>query len=208
MYFRKYLIVIALLLLANAGTAQITSFVGARAYPSYGKTRVYDGSMALGYGAGITYVFWEYNNWFIKTGADFLSRTSTIQDIPRYYEVPRGLELVRTDVLYKQQDISVPIYIYYLPWEKKGNAILVVGGMDVMYTIQTNYEHDTFGSVSFDGADIDNKVKAGFTLGAGYQRELTDIMFLNVYPTINLDIRSDKPFTSFGLTLEWIYGIY
>ncbi len=208
MHFRKVFIAVLFLLIVSTGSAQINSFVGAMAFPTIGKTRVYDGSMALGYGGGITYVFWEYKEWFIKSGAEFISRSSMIRDIPRHFEVPSGSELVLTDVNYQQQDLAIPIAVYYLPYEKKGNAVLVMGGMNVMYSIREKYMHDTYGSVVFSGEDIENEVKIGFTLGAGYQRELSNIMFLNVFPTFNMEIKANKPFTSIGLTVELIYGIY
>ncbi len=77
-----------------------------------------------------------------------------------------------------------------------------------MYTLQVEYQHDIYGSHIISGKDTDQQIKMGFTIGAGYQRKFSDILFLNITPTLSLDIRSDKPFTAFGLSLEMIYGVY
>ncbi len=208
MQIRRYIFLISLLSIFFTGTSQITSFIGARAYPTIGKTRASNSSMSVGYGAGITYIFWEYEDWFIKTGADYLSRSSQVNELPRYFQVPFGQELQKIDMRYTQNDINIPIAVYYLPYREKGNAVIVMGGMDVMYSMETKYEHEVYGSALFSGEDIDQHIKIGFSFGAGYQREFSDVLFLNVLPTMNLDIRSDKPFISFGLTLEMIYGFY
>ena len=208
MQIRRYIVLISLLSIFFTGTSQITSFLGVHGYPTLGKTRASNTALSVGYGAGLTFVFWEHEDWFIKSGADYLSRSSKVFELPRYFEVPAGQELQRIDMRYTQNDINIPFAVYYLPYRKKGNAIIVMGGMDVMYTMQSKYDHEEYGSVVFAAEEIDQNVKIGFSLGAGYQREFSDVLFLNILPTLNLDVKSDKPFTSFGLTLEMIYGIY
>ncbi|MFC2129311.1 hypothetical protein ACFLQX_00875 [Bacteroidota bacterium] len=208
MQFRRFTLIVCMLSIYMTSSAQITSFVGGRVYPTFGKTRVYDGSFALGYGAGFTYVFWEYDAWFIKAGVDFVSRSSNIVDIPRYFEVPLSEELVTVDIHYTQQDIDLPVALYYRLYEQRDNAFIVMGGMDIIYTLRTLYQHDTYGKSIVIGDDNKQRINIGFSLGAGYQREISNIFFINILPTINLDIRSEKPFTYFGLTVEMIYGIY
>ncbi len=208
MQTRKFVLLTCFLSVFLSGTSQITSFIGASAYSTLSKTRTSDASFAIGYGAGISYVFWENDEWFIKSGADFISRSSNIVDLPRYFDVTGDQGLVEIGQLYNQKNIVVPIAVYFIPWKKKKNAILVMGGMNIMYTIQSKYQNDTYGTHVLSADDIDHNVKVGFLLGAGYQREFSDVLFLNIFPTLNIDIRSDDPFTTFGLTLEMIYGVY
>jgi len=208
MHYRRIFLIVTLLYLSLSGFSQITSFVGGSVFPSISKTRNDNTSFSPGLGGGITYVFWEYPNWFIRTGMEYVSRSSGVYEIPRYFDLTEGNPLEKTDMVFTQQNIVVPISLYYIPFRKKGNAMLVLGGMDIFYVSRMKFKHDDYGLATLSGTDIDQQIIAGLTLGAGYQRELSDILFINIYADMDMDIRADRPFQSFELKIELIYGIY
>lgn len=204
----KYLIALSILLFGVSVNAQITSFAGVTINGSLSSTRAATASYLPGYSGGIDYILWEYPEWYLKTGLHISFRNSAILEIPKYFDVSTEELFTPTDIQYSERNLLIPIQGFFPLLNRKENTLLIGAGLEMMYTIREKYIHDNFGEVSFQGEDIDKPFKTGVMLGAGYQRELSDIMFLSVYPSVNLDVKADRPFTSFELTLELFYGVY
>jgi len=193
--------------LQHAG-AQINTFAGASFTPSFTGVRSDDASFRPGYSAGFSYIYWDFTNWFIKSGINYSFRSSEILDYPEYFTNVYNNPPVPVRMVYDQRSLAVPLTAYFAFYNRNENALLVTAGMELLLTTSVTYTHDTYGSSTLRSADLDNRFKTQLGLGVGYQRELTNFLYLNLVPSFYMDIRSDRPFNTIRLTMELIYGIY
>ena len=207
---KKYiLLAVFLFMFSNEALhAQVNSFAGVSLAPGFGSVRSPNASYTLGYSGGLDYILWEYPEWYLKTGLHVGFRNSNIREIPKYHDVPADQRFIPVDMTYAERNIMIPIQGFFPLLNRKDNALLLGAGLEMMYTLQENYILDNYGKVSIGTSDIDKPFKTGITVGAGYQREISDLLFFSVYPSINLDVKADRAFTSFELVLELFYGVY
>jgi hypothetical protein len=206
-YLKGFLIYLFLFYAGNL-SAQISSFIGISLTPGFSSTRSVNASYAASYSGGVDYILWENPGWYLKTGLEFQSRNSGVREIPKYFEVDPEDIFTPVDMKYGELNVLIPLQGFFPLLKKKDNAMLLAAGMEIMITLEERFVHDVYGKASVNGEDINKAFKTGIMLGAGYQRELSDILFLNIYPSVNLDIKADRPFTSFELTIELLYGVY
>lgn len=208
MKINRTILIVLLLTGSMVSSAQIESFIGGSITPGISKVRSSNSTFSASYGGGFSYVFWDNPAWYVKSGLEYYKRTSGIREIPKHFTVPPAELFVPVEMVFEQSDLVIPIQAFFPFRDRKGNALLLAGGLEVMYTIQQKYQHDVYGDAVFSGADINTKVNTGIMFGAGYQREISDDLYFNVFPSFNFDIRSDKVFSGFELTLEILYGVY
>ena len=188
--------------------AQINTFMGVTVSPSLTGVRQTEASYRPGFSAGVSYIYWDFTNWFIKSGLEYTFRSSEILDYPEYFEGVRNDPPVPVHMVFDQKNIMIPLTAYFAFFNKAENALLLTAGMELMVTTSVSYSHDTYGKATLRGDDLDNRFKTHLGIGVGYQRQLSRFLYLNAVPSFYMDVRSDRPFNSIRLTLELIYGVY
>lgn len=205
----KRIILISILAFISLGVhSQITSYLGASATAGITQIRnTNNTTYGLAYTAGISYALWEFPGWYLKSGLGFTSRYSGLQDIPKYWVNPED-PFTRIDINYNQLDLSLPIQGFFPVFQHKNHTLLLLGGLEMFYTLREQYQNDNYGIATVTGVSIETPIKTGLMFGAGYQYQFNDITYLNIFPSMNFDIRSDRRFTSFLLTAELLIGVY
>ncbi len=203
-----FLVVFLTLISLQHTVAQINTFIGASVTPSFTGVRSDEASFRPGFSTGFTYVYWDFTNWFFKSGLNYSFRSSEILDYPQYFTNVYNNPPVPVRLVYDQRNLAVPLTAYFAFYNRNQNALLVTAGMELLVTTSVTYTHETYGSSTLKRASLDNRFKTQLGLGVGYQRQLTDFLYLNLVPSFYMDIRSDRPFNSIRLTMELIYGIY
>lgn len=202
-----FLILIAFFLFSGA-KAQINTFVGGNLQGSYSVVRENDASYKPGFGGGLNFYYWEYTYWFIKAGIDYSYKTSSYHDYPdvfgdTYLDYPDPV-----DINYIQHDISIPLSAYFPLLERQGNYFILVGTLEMAYAITGKLSNPEIGTLQLKGDDIKNRLRTAIGIGAGYQVQLDKNIYLNAFPSYNIDMRADRPFNSIRLTVEVMFGIY
>ena len=197
-----------LLLSCIALEAQINSYVGGNLQGLIGSVRSDSSTFKPGFGAGASFYYWEYDFWFFKAGIDYAYKSSSFSDYPfefgdEYVDYPD-----RVSIEYFQHDISIPLMIYFSLFEQRGNALLLNGSLEMAFTIASKMTSPDIGEVKLSGSDIKNRLRTSVGLGVGYQRQLDRDLYINIYPSYNIDLRAHRPFRLIKLTAEIMFGVY
>lgn len=205
---KKALFLALFLLLTLASRAQINLYMGGNIQGSVTSIRGDESTSNPGFVVGASFVYWESEYWFFKTGLDYYYRTSSILDYPDVF----GVDPVGPDdkirITYEEHAVGVPISFYFRPVESGGNTLLVTASLNTLIVAGFKASSEEYGEVALKGTDVKHRVKANIGLGVGYQRQLDEHMFLNMIPSFNMDLRGDKTFNSFTITAELIFGVY
>ena len=113
---------------------------------------------------------------------------------------------INVDIL--SHSIGIPLTVYIRPYESGKNAILIIGKLETLITLHEKASNEEYGEVVYKGTDIDSQIRTNVGIGVGYQRQLDRYIFLNIYPSFNVDIRANHPFNSITLTAEILFGVY
>lgn len=205
---KKVLITLSVIIVSSSIRAQINLFVGGSLQGSMNWLRGTGHTTEAGFGGGLTFVYWEYEYWFLKAGLDYHLKSSAIQDYPVDYNVPIISPDDQVEITYREHSIGLPLTVYFLPLESGGNALLLAGTLRTMYVPRLKEKTEEYGDAMLKGTAIRNRFKTGVGIGVGYQRELDKNMFLNVVPSYQLDLRSNRAYSSVCLTVEYIFGVY
>lgn len=197
--------VIILICIPSLSTAQISSFLGGSLSSGPGVVKANESDYALGYSGGISYVLWENPAWFFRSGIVYAKRTSFVNEFPIAFPNP-GYE--KLDMKYSQYDLQMPLQAFFPVIHNKPNALLLMGGLELNYTTRAKYENDMLGSALVAGSDLNRQISTAVSIGAGYLRRLDQDFYLNIYPSFNRDLRADKTFNYFKITLEIMYGLF
>jgi len=208
MSVRKALYSAAFLLLSMGAAAQINIYVGGNLQGNYSWIRGDENTFKPGMGGGFSFVYWEYEYWFIKAGVDYSYRQSSSLEYHDYYGTESTGPEDKIIIERKEHHISVPLSLYFRPWEDRENALLLVGTLEPMFAVRVKENSDLYGETVLSGSQVKQRVKTNLGVGVGYQRQLDRYMYLNVFPSFHFDMRSDRPFTSIKLTAELIFGVY
>lgn len=205
---KRAIYLLVFLFLAVTAKSQINIYMGGTLQGNYSWIRGDDHTFEPGFGGGFSFVYWEYEYWFLKAGVDYNYKSSSCLDYPEDY----GVEITDPDdkinITFTEQTIGVPLTVYLRPYESGANALLVTGSLTMMFVAHLKENSEELGELILKGSDINTRIKTNVGIGVGYQRQLDQHLFLNIVPSYNMDIRAARAFNSFTLTAELIFGVY
>lgn len=188
--------------------AQINLFLGGNLQGNYSWLRGAGQTFQPGFGGGVSFVYWEYEYWFLKTGIDYTYKTSSALRYPEDYHEPITSPEDKVQITYTEQNVGIPLTVYFRPYESGANTLLITGSFAMMYLAFLKENTEEFGEMVLKGSDIKSRIKTGLGVGIGFQRQLDKQTYLNIVPSFNIDIRSPRAYQSITLTAELIFGIY
>jgi len=206
--FKKAVYLAVLFLISVPLQAQINVYMGGNLQGNYSWIRGDEQTMEPGFGAGFSFVYWEYEYWFIKAGIDYTNKTSTILDYAEDYGVIPENPDDKINTTFREQAIGIPLTIYFRPYEWDANTILITGTLEAMMAINVKESSEEYGEIVLKASDFHTRTKTNLGIGIGYQRQLDKHMFLNIVPSYNIDLRADRAYNSITLTAELIFGVY
>ena len=205
---KRAVYLIVFLLVSIAGQSQINVYLGGNLQANYSWIRGGDASMEPGFGGGVSFVYWEYEYWFLKAGLDYYRKTSTMMDYPDDYGIEPENADDKINITYMEQSMGIPLTVYFRPYEWGANTILLTGSLTTLFVISLKENSEEYGEIILKGTDLKTRIKTNVGIGVGYQRQLDKHKFLNIIPSYNIDLRGDRAFNSITLTAELIFGIY
>ena len=208
MMLKRAVYLIVFLLVSIAGQSQINVYLGGNLQANYSWIRGGDASMEPGFGGGVSFVYWEYEYWFLKAGLDYYRKTSTMMDYPDDYGIEPENADDKINITYMEQSMGIPLTVYFRPYEWGANTILLTGSLTTLFVISLKENSEEYGEIILKGTDLKTRIKTNVGIGVGYQRQLDKHKFLNIIPSYNIDLRGDRAFNSITLTAELIFGIY
>lgn len=208
MKLKKVVYLAVFLLVSVAAQAQINVYVGGNLQGNYSWIRGDNPTGDIGFGGGASFIYWEYEYWFLKAGLDYYHKTSSVMDYPDDFGVEPENADDKINITFKENTIGIPLTVYFRPYEWGANTLLLTGSLTILYVINMKEYSEEYGELALKGSDLKTRVKANVGIGVGYQRQLDQHMFLNIVPSYNIDLRGDRSFNSITLTAELIFGIY
>lgn len=208
MRLKRAIYILGFLITASTAGAQINIYLGGNLQGNYSWIRSEQSSYNPGFGVGVSFAYWEYEYWFLKAGVDYLNKSSSSYEYPDIYEVPDYGPDDKINIDITEQNIGIPISIFFRPFESGNNALLILGTLEIMIGVHQKAYNEEYGELVFTGSDIQSQIKTNIGIGVGWQRQLDRYKYLNIYPSYNMDIRADRPFNSIKLTVEFLFGIY
>ncbi|RLD89518.1 MAG: hypothetical protein DRJ29_16495 [Bacteroidetes bacterium] len=208
MLLKRTLYLSVFLIVSVAGQAQINVYLGGNIQGNYSWIRGDEPTKEPGFGAGVSFVYWEYEYWFLKAGIDYTRKTSTVLEYPDDYGVEPENSDDKINITYTEQSIGIPLTVYFRPWEQGPNSILLSGTLNTIIVANLKLNSEEYGELVKKGTDVKTRLKSNVGIGVGYQRQLDKHKFLNIIPSYNIDLRGDPAFNSITLTVEFIFGIY
>ncbi len=208
MMLKRAIYLLTFLLLSITAGAQVNIYLGGNLQGNYSWMRGEENSFAPGLGGGLSFVYWEYEYWFLKAGLNYSHKSSSILDFPDDYGVSVNDQDDKINISFTEQSIVVPLTIYFRPYEFGANSLLITGSLRTMFVAHLLENSEEFGELNLKGTDIKTRTKTNVGIGVGYQRQLDSHMFLNIVPSFNVDIRAARAFNSISLTAELIFGVY
>jgi hypothetical protein len=205
----KRAVYLAVFLLSSmTAAAQINLYVGGNLNANYSALRGDESTFKPGFGGGFSFVYWEYEYWFLKAGIDYIYKTSSMLDYPDDYGVPINSPDDKVHITFSEQAVGIPLTIYFRPYEKGANTLLISGTMQTNIVVGLKENTEEYGELVLKGSQIKARTKTNLGIGVGYQRQLDKHMFLNIVPSFNVDLRSVRAYNSITLTIELIFGVY
>ncbi len=208
MMFKRAFFLAVFLIASVAAQAQINVYLGGNLQANYSWIRGEEPTMEPGFGGGVSFVYWEFEYWFLKAGIDYTYKTSSVLDYPDDFGVEPENADDKIRITSTVQTVGIPITVYFRPWEKGPNALLISGTLNTMVLTSLKKYSEEYGEIVLKGDDVNSRLKTNVGVGVGYQRQLDKHMFLNIVPSYNIDLRGDPAFSSITLTAELIFGIY
>jgi hypothetical protein len=208
MILKRALYLVVFLTGSIASQAQINMYLGGNLQGNYSWIRGDGATKEPGFGAGVSFIYWEYEYWFLKAGIEYNYLNSTILDYPDDYGIIPEDENDKINITYTEHGIGIPITIYFRPYEWGANTILITGSLKPIFVASQKANSEEYGEIVLKGTDLKTRIKTNVGIGVGYQLQLDKHMFLNIIPSYNIDLRGDKTFNSITLSAEFIFGIY
>ena len=196
-----------LLISFNAG-AQINIYLGGNLHGNYSYIRGDESTFRPGLGGGFSFVYWEYEYWFIKAGLDYVFKSSSCLYYPEDYGIEVDDPSDKIRITFNEQNVGIPLTIYFRPFEQGGNTLLLTGTLEMMFVVHLEENSAEYGELVLTGNDVKTRTKTNLGLGVGYQRQLARHTYLNIVPSFNLDLRASRPFNTINLTAELLFGVY
>jgi hypothetical protein len=208
MMMKRAVYLAVFLLFSLTAEAQINLYIGGNLQANASWLRGDEPGLKPGFGGGFSFVYWEFEYWFMKAGIDYNYKTSSMLDYPDDYGiVPTGPE-DRVITSFTEQSVVLPLTIYFRPFERGANTMLIAGTLQVGVVAGLKKNTEEYGELVLKGTEIKARTKTAVGFGVGYQRQLDTHTFLNIVPSFNVDVRSVRAFNSITLTAELIFGVY
>ena len=188
MFLKRAVFLLVFLIASVAAQAQINIFLGGNIQGNYSWIRGEEPTKEPGFGAGVSFIYWEYEYWFLKAGIDYVYKTSSIMDYPDNFGVePEDADdKIRTS--YMEQTVGIPLTAYFRPWEQGPNSILLSGTLNTIIVANLKLNSEEYGELVKKGTDVKTRLKSNVGIGVGYQRQLDKHKFLNIIPSAYLDV--------------------
>ena len=204
---RAVYLILFLFISISAG-AQINSYLGGNIQGNYSWIRGDEPTFSVGYGAGVSYIYWEYEYWFIKAGIEYHHKTSSILDYSDIYGVPPLEPEDKIRINYTEDAIGIPLTFYFRPYERGKNALLLSGTLEPMVVASLKADSEEYGELVLPASGARTVVKSNVAFGLGYQRQIDKYKFLNLVAAYTMDVRGTPSYNSITLTVEFIFGVY
>lgn len=208
MVIKRALNLFFLLLFSAGAFSQINIYLGGNLQGNYSWVRGDEHTFRPGFGGGFSFVYWEYEYWFLKAGIDYSFKKSSSLRLPENYEVPITGPEDKVQITFTEQSIGIPLTAYFRPYESGENSLLILGTLEMMFVAHLKEDTEEYGELVLSGNEISTRTKTNVGIGVGYQRQLDQHRYLNIYPSYKMDIRADRAFNSINLTAELIFGVY
>ncbi|HDR68105.1 MAG TPA: hypothetical protein ENN61_03545 [Bacteroidaceae bacterium] len=208
MRLKTLLLVLVFILMVSVIKAQINTYVGGTIQGLYTGARIDNATYKPGFGIGAAIYYWEFNDWFFKTGIDYTLKSSSFFDSPVLFGQAYQDDANDIKIDYRQHDLGIPLTIYFRLIERSSNAMLLTGTLEMSYALAGIMKSDGFDKVILTGRDFDKRLRTAVGIGVGYQWQIDRDLFFNLIPSYNVDLRSERPFNTFKLTVEMMFGIY
>jgi hypothetical protein len=205
---KRAIYLIIFLLISISAEAQVNSYVGGNIQGNYSWIRGDEPTFSPGFGAGFSFVYWEYEYWFFKVGVDYHLKSSSILDYSDVYDVPPKDPDDKIRISYTENSVGLPLTFYFRPYESGANALLLAGTLEMMVVASLKADSDEYGELVIPGGGARTWVKSNVGLGVGYQRQFEKYTYLNIVASYNIDLRAEPAFNSITLTAELIFGVY
>ncbi len=194
--------------LGFAARGQINIYLGGSLNGQYNWIRGDEHTFEPGFGGGLSFVYWEYEFWFIKAGLNYSYKSAARLAYPDMFETLIESPEDKVIIDFTEQTLSLPVTVYLRPWEKGNNALLVAGTVEMMSVLKLNQQSEEFGEINLNASEAKTWTKTNLGFGVGYQRKLQKHSYLNLVPSFNLDVRGYRAYTGFMLSVEYILGVY
>lgn len=208
MRLKRAIYILGLLLVGSTAEAQINIYLGGNLQANYSWIRSEQTTYKPGFGGGFSFVYWEYEYWFFKAGIDYHYKSSSSYEYPDIYGDEDYGPNDKINIDFTEQNIGIPLTIYFRPYESGENALLITGSLETMFTVNQKANNEEYGELVLTGSDIESRIRTNIGIGVGWQRQLDRYTYLNLYPSFNFDLRADRPFSSITLTVEILFGVY
>ncbi|HER07826.1 MAG TPA: hypothetical protein ENO20_02845 [Bacteroides sp.] len=208
MCVRKIMYPVLLLFVSLNAGAQINIYLGGNLQGNYSWIRGDESVLKPGFGGGFSFVYWEYEYWFIKAGLDYVFKSASCLNYPGDYGVPVDDPDDKIRISYNEQNLGIPLTLYFRPYEQGEHSLLLTATLEMMFVTHLKENSAEYGELVLRGSEVKTRTKTNVGLGAGYQRQLDRHTYLNIYPSLNIDLRSVRPFQTINLTAELIFGVY
>lgn len=208
MRIKRALYILGFLFIASTAGAQINIFVGGNLQGNYSWIRSEQTSFNPGFGAGLSFVYWEYEYWFIKAGVDYLYRSSSSYEYPDVFGDEDYGPDDKINVDFTENNIGIPISAYFRPYESGNNALILLATLEPLFAVSQKASNENYEERKIKGSEINPRIKTSIGVGAGWQRQLDRNTYLNLFPSFNFDISGERRFNSITLTAEILFGVY
>jgi hypothetical protein len=208
MMLKRSIYLLVFLFVAVTAQAQINVYLGGNIQGNYSWVRGEEPTMEPGFGGGVSFVYWEFEYWFLKAGVDYIYRTSSAMDYPDIFGVEPENADDKIRISYMEQTVGIPLSVFFRPWERGPNSILISGALNTLIVTRLKASSEEYGEIILKGGAVDSRIKTNVGIGVGYQRQLDKQTFLNIVPSYNIDLKGGPSFNSLTLTAELIFGIY
>ena len=205
---KRIVYLLGFLFISVSAGAQINLYVGGNLQGNYSWIRADEHTLKPGMGGGFSFVYWEYEYWFIKAGLDYQYTSSSCLHYPDAYGIPITSPDDKVIISYDQHIAGVPLTIYFRPYEWGENTMLITGTLEMMFLAREKMNSEVYGELVHGLSEVKSWTKTNVGLGVGYQRQLDRYIYLNIVPSFNVDIRADRAFNSIRLTAELLFGVY
>jgi len=208
MNMKRVVYLLGFLLITVSASAQINLYVGGNLQGNYSWIRADEHTFKPGFGGGLSFVYWEYEYWFIKAGLDYHYTSSSCLHYPEAYGIPITSPDDKVIISYVEHVGGLPLTAYFRPFEWGENTLLITGTLEMMFIARLKMNSEEYGELILGSSEVRSWTKTNVGVGVGYQRQLDSHMYLNIVPSFNVDIRAERPFNTIRLTAELLFGVY
>ena len=205
---KRAVYLVIFLFISIVAEAQINLYMGGNVQGNYSWIRGEEPTFNTGFGGGVSFIYWEYEYWFIKAGIDYHHKSSSKMDYPDIYSVEPVDPDDKIRINYTEDAIGIPLTFYFRPYERGENALLLAGTLETIVVASLKADSEEYGELVLPAGGARTLIKTNVGLGIGYQRQFDKHSYLNIIASYNVDVRGTPAFNCITLTAELIFGVY